>query len=277
MKYLRLLRLQDQHLAFFFAITPAITLKNYLGWIFWWAIAVTCLSIAIFVLNEIVDSQDTDKYSWNPVHINQKDFLNPQIVNLIIAAFSIIGLFIAFAVNLFWWALIYWLLGMLYSLKPIRFKNRFFFDIIVQLTAWITIPYVAPFAHLGLLKNAFIPAITFSSLIWSVIYPYQLADFVADKKAHLKATHIILGMKKSLYLGILFGTFGLLTFFFLQIYKTNSWLWLVVALTVYVLIRYFHWLKLNSLKQQTLSLQNYVKTIKPITYFSIPYALLFLI
>lgn len=274
MKYLRLLRLQDQYIQLGCAIASGIYL-NIKDWsILFWAIATTFFSFTAFMINELTDRQDVDINSWNSIHVQKNIKYNNWILAILFIIFSILGLYIAYLVNLFWWGFAMYLIGLFYSLKPIRLKGRLIFDIIAQLSVWWFIPFIAPISLHQNLSSALIFIITHSLLSWSIFYPYQLADFKADLKAGFKSTHIMLGLDKSLILGLLMGLAGLLIYFKLNMFQNYPWTVALMFLTVTAIYSYQKWLKIKSTESKLHSMQLYVVRFKPLTQLLLPYLLI---
>lgn len=273
MKYFRLLRIQDQYPQISSILAVGIILSQKSSWIILWALAAVFLSFPAFILNELTDREDTDKYSWNPIHIKKGDVIDLRIAWLMIVLFSLAGLIISYSINLFWWGFSLWSAGMAYSLKPVRLKNVFALDILAQLLLGVVIPFLAPFFHENTFTNTFALTLGMATFAWCVVWPYQLADFIADQKAGLRGTHIILGMKNSLILGAVFSFIAVATFFIAKIYLIAPWAWIFAPFVVYAVYKYFSWYKLNNLTKQISSMQLYVRRVKPATQLLVPYLL----
>lgn len=273
MKYLRLLRLEDQYLQFFIAIASGVFLRSRDNMIILWALAVTFFSFVAAIVNELTDQKDTDKHTWNPIHIKTEDRFTPLVICLMVVIFSVIGLILSYFTGLFWWGIAELVLGILYSLKPIRFKSKFGLDILAQACVFIIIPFIAPIAlyHHGILPWGLI--FTMTCLVIASAFPYQLADFSADLKAGLKGTHVVIGMKNSLLFGLSLSIAGLILFFIFSLDKSEPWLWALAGFTIYSLYRYLSWIKMSSLARQTASMQHFVKRVKPWSQLLVPYFL----
>lgn len=271
-KYLRLIRLQDQYLQFGCALAAGVFLgdKDRLFFV-WWAVAVTLISFSTFITNEMTDREDTDKNSWNKVHLQKTDQPNGLVVTLMWWTFSISGLLIAFGLGLFWWAVAMLVIGNVYSFKPIRLKARAAVDILAQLAVWWWIPFVAPvvyFARFDLSTWYFVISLT--GLIWGAYYPYQLSDYTADKKAGLFGTHIRLGMGGSWWLGMVALGFGFTSYFTLGVYSSQPWSLIFALFAVFALVHYYYWAKLPK-GQVEIAMQKYVRYTKPLSWIFVPY------
>lgn len=271
MKYIRLLRLPDQYIQFGAAVGSGLLLPTRHGWILWWAVATTLLSFVAFIINEMTDRHDTDRYSWNPIHADTPKRLDMRIVWLMIASSSLIGLVVSYGIGLLWWGIAMLVLGTAYSAKPIRLKARFGVDIAAQLLVWWVIPFVAPLWRSGLSGQHLSFILVFLGLIWLIFYPYQLADFTADRKAGLHATHTVLGMRNSLWLGLTLGTVGISGYILFAIYTYAIWSIAFVLLAFVSVASYFFWLTMTKIIDQEHSMQRYVAVIKPVTRLLVPY------
>lgn len=268
MRYVRLLRLPDQYIQFGAAIGAGLAAGVREPWVLWWAIASTLLSITAFIINELTDRQDVDHYSWNRIHV--KETLDMRVVAVLFLFFSIFGLVLALYIGLIWWALVTYIIGVLYSLKPIRLKARFGWDIAAQLAVWWVIPVLAVFWKAGFIPTGWPLLVATSPLFWSIFFPYVLADFAADQKGGLRGTHIVLGMRGSLVLGLALGFVGILLYSVFKVWTLMSWTMLLVAIEGYVLIKYISWFRMSSTVAQTASMQQTVRLVKPITQLLAP-------
>lgn len=246
--------------------------KDLSAWI--WIFATLLISTVAFMVNELVDREDVDKYSWNPVHIGHHQKLNMKIVWIILITLSFFGLYFAFLVGYFWWGIVMYVVSIIYSLNPIRLKRRFVLDIAAQTLVWVIIPFAAPaWRHFPLGQiSTFL--LVMCLVLWAEIFPYQLADYQADLKTGLRSTHIVLGMRASLTLGIFFAISGLVLFFIFKIYSFAFWSIPVIVINLYLFFRYLSWLKMQTIRGQTESMQEYVKFILPISRLLIPYLLI---
>lgn len=273
MKYFRLLRLEDQYLQFISALAAGVYLGSGDWLIFWWAIASTFLSFTAFIINEITDRHDSDKYSWNPVHVGRGS-LNMRVVGSMFLIFSVSGLVMSYRLGFLWWGLAIYVLGILYSLEPIRLKRRFGLDVAAQLCVWWILPFLAPVWAHG--NHAVILSIVIigSFLVWPIFFPYQLSDFVADQKAGFQNTHIQLGMFASLQFGYWLGIIGLILFGVFRMYILAWWMTPLVFMCFASLFLYRHWMRMSSVADQTSSMRQYVGFMKPLTQLLVPYFLI---
>jgi 4-hydroxybenzoate polyprenyltransferase len=263
MKYLRLIRLQDQYIQLSSALFAGIFIKDKSWMILIWAVAVTFLSFSAFIVNEVVDRRDTDRTSWNPEHSHFRDILDPRIVSVLFWACTTGGIILSSISGHLWWGMAIWAIGVMYSFPQIRFKGRFGFDCLAQLLVWWGLPFLAPvWGRID--KNILIAFVVITSMIiWSAFYPYQIADYKADKKTGLHATHVELGVKGSVWFGFLLGIIGVLLFFFFHLWTMVLWVILIFVFTPITLWNYGKWLRTDDNKILR-GMQEYIAWVKPI-------------
>jgi len=263
-KYIRLLRLQDQYLQFSSALFGGIFVHDRSWSILYWAVAVTFLSFSAFIVNEVTDRKDTDRYSWNKVHRYYGETLDSRIVWGIFWGFSLLGIGISTAIGYFWWGLATWVIGVFYSLKPIRLKGRFAWDVLAQLFVWWGLPFLASvWWRIDPYILASFIVIT-SMVVWSAFYPYQIADFQADKKAGLSNTHVQLGVKGSTWFGFLLGVVGIILFCAFRMWIWIGWVLPVFIFTPVTLGLYIQWLRMDRDSKILLGMQTYSTIAKPL-------------
>lgn len=276
MKYIRLFRLQDQYIQIGSIIAGAISIHLRSWYVVWWIVACTCLSIAAFILNEFTD-RDTDAESWNPAHsyMSHASF-NMGVVWSLFAFWTVIGLYLSSRLGLLWWAIAGYLIAVFYSLKPVRLKGVYIIDEVAQMLAVIVLPFLAILWRTANHDLALAFIITSSLLIWSAFFPYEIADYAADKKAGLKNTHVVLGVRNSLRLGLVVEGIGLLLYGLFAIYHWA--LWTVPALPVLVVVAgmYIWWLRMDSDEKVLHSIQKTMRVYKPLTMLFIPYLVIVL-
>lgn len=266
-KYVRLLRLQDQYVTLGGAIAAGVYLGTRASWIIIWAIACTCISIGSFILNELIDRTDVDTRSWNPIHIRQP--INIRIGWGLFVLFTCAGLVLSYVNSMFLWALLMAVWYGLYSMPPVRFKAVFGWDILTQIGAGWIIPFGVPIL---LYHQDWFIILATCLLGWPIILPYQLADFTADKLAGFHSTHVVIGIRNSLRLGLLFAAVGTLLFVAGGGLVNAPWLAaLLVLAAISVYLTLFQWLKLSSILKQESAFRSYWYWMKPVTQLLLPY------
>lgn len=273
-KYIKILRFKDQPPQVVFALMPLLIATGNPAWIYQWVAAMFILSLNAFAINELVDREDVDKFSWNPIHIGTKEKLDKKIVWAIMIVLSVIGLWICAKIGLFWEGFAMNLIGILYSLKPFRFKSRYVLDVLAQFLVWGVIPFFSPMMKMGVLSQYWNLVLVLGLILWSAFYPYQLADMSADRKAKIRGTHVLLGMKNSLYLCFLMLVSGLVCYFYFGFHRSEVWSLFFLVSGIYTLAYYIYWMRLKKEKDQEKSMQEYAEMIKYVYWLAVPYLLI---
>ncbi len=237
-----------------------------------WAVASTLLSVVAFMVNELVDRHDTDKYSQNTIHVSAREHNHTSVVAGIVVVFSSVALWFSYSVGLLGWALLMFVICILYSLKPIRLKGVFGLDLATQTVASLVIPFVAPLIQYGHFdRGVFLVALSLSLPVTAGFLLYQLCDIAGDRKAKLSCTHVVLGEQKSLVLGFILCVVGVLLFLF--VWKL-VWLWVFVPFSIVTAGYYWVALKKASQKAKIAVCLSYRHTMKPIARLLLPYFLM---
>lgn len=274
-KYIRLMRLQDQYTTVGGALAAGIYLNTREPWIVVWAISCTFISIGTFILNELIDRQDVDTRSWNPIHIGKQTPIQHTVALILVAGFTVTGLALSISINMFWWALLMAVWYGLYSLPRVRLKTVFLWDIVTQIGAGWIIPFGVPILITRTFASDWMIIIATSALGWAIILPYQLADFTADTTIGFRSTHVVLGIQKSLIVGVLSGTIGILLFVFGGGLMYAPWIGAMVFLTaisMYLMI--FQWRGITSVVKQELAFRRYWRFMKPLSQSLLPYVII---
>lgn len=237
-KFFKILRLPEQTVSLVPFLFGALDAGFHdLQTLFFLSLGLLLVSVSFFVINEYVDSFDTDQDNFRKDH----DF------NFLMNKKLILGLFFVLAISgslIFIWYHQYFPLililffGIFYSVPPIRFKARFPWDMIAPLIAWGVIPYSLAFSLAGLPYENIISVASVSFALFGI--PMQgihyLADAETDKKAGLLNFCTVMGYKNFLRLIDKIAIGGLLGFIYL-IYRHESWwYWPVILASVYELL-----------------------------------------
>jgi len=273
-KYLRLLRLPDQYIQAFSALAAGLYLGTREWSIVWWAVAATFLSFTAFIVNKMSDEQDTDRYSWNPIHTFHKEHWNMTVVWSLFAIFSAAGLWVSTLVGLFWWGFAVWIIGILYSAKPIRLKGRVVFDVLAQLAVWWIIPFLAPVWAAGDHTNGVWFTLIMAFLIWFEFYPYQIADLAADRKAGLRNTHVLLGWRRSLSLGLILGIIGIVLYILFGLYRSAPWTMPPMIIPIIEFYLYVCWMRESRETSALQSIQRAVRVLQRVGQLLLPYVII---
>ncbi len=223
-KYLKLLRLPQQSIALVPLLFGALDAKYY-NWSVLTSIAigVFLISISHFVINEYVDSQDTDQFNER----NKTDLNHRQHKNIIFAIYiflTIAGSAIFLYYHLYIALALYLFFGNFYSIKPLRFKANFPWDMIAPAIAWGAVPYSIAFTLNHLPYEAMVSVASVSGLLFGfgMQAVHYLADGQADKKAGIKNWCTVLGYKNFLRIVDKVAIASLMGFVYL-VYRHESW------------------------------------------------------
>lgn len=155
-------------------------------------------NLLIYGVNDLSD-QDTDKF--NSKKGEKEILLQSRMVKTLKIAVLIsllLGVALLFIEGTRLWLVAFLLLGVFYSLPPVRFKMRPFLDSLSNIF------YVFP-AFIGFSLNAtfaYNPLVLIPAFIWPVVMHLYSAipDIEADKKAGLNTTAVLLGKNFSLWI-----------------------------------------------------------------------------
>lgn len=195
------------------------------------------LSIGSFVINEFVDSFDTD--STNSRKERVFDFSKNKKTSLVIFAllnlagggiFIYFGLYIPLFVFLFF--------ATFYSAPPVRFKGRFPWDMIAPLIAWGGVPYSLGFSLSGLPYESIISVASLTMVCFGI--PMQgihyLADAQDDSRAGLQNWCTVLGYRNFLRVIDKFAIAGLVGFMYLLYRHESWWYYPIILASIYELL-----------------------------------------
>ncbi|HKY73851.1 MAG TPA: UbiA family prenyltransferase [Patescibacteria group bacterium] len=267
-RYVRLLRLQDQYIQIGSVFAGALFSGLHVSYIWQWMFSLTLISCAAFVLNEWVDRNDTDIHSWNPIHVREK--LDKKIVWSLIGGLTLAGLLLSIPIHMSLWAIAFSIATIGYSLPPFRMKNIPILDVLAQVVGWIIIPFLSILWCCSNRMDAVLFSIFLACISWGITYPYVLADYSADLKAKLRGTHVLLGFRPTLFLTIIFivvGNAGLLIRRSIPQYPWVVFFSLLSIVSAFLCIR---WLRISSRKTSEEEMQRYSRFMKPITQLIVP-------
>lgn len=185
-------------------------------------------STAGFVINEYIDSFDTDKFSAD-TRSSKDGKLNRNIVLTLLIGLTLLSFFFFWLSGLtgFLIGLAIYALMQIYSLPKIRLKNSKYFDVLDQIVAWGILPYLAPFFITGS-PIAWLPLVFMLLFLTGASAIAPIIDISGDKQGGLVNTTVFWGYKKSLTLCFfsLYSSFIICLFF---IYTHQyPWYWLML-------------------------------------------------
>lgn len=195
-----------------------------------------CIFFSSFLINELVDSYDTDKF--NPER--DKAITNHGVPrNFTIFAFvitSILGIIILTFLNLFWAAIGGFLLLVAYSLPPIRIKSRPILDLVAVTIGFVVLPYISYFfvSSQPITWHEPLVLLFFTCGFFAIDLVAEGADLIADKKAGLLTTAVMLGERNNL-LVISFLALSSVIFGVLAIILTGHWWYFYIVVMMFFL------------------------------------------
>lgn len=155
-----------------------------------------------FLVNELVDSYDVDKFNPERGKAITKHGVSR---NFTLAAFilmSVLGVGILAGINLPWTGLAAFLILFFYSAPPLRLKSWPFLELAVVTLGCALLAYISYYLLVGQLFTwkEWLIILFFSAGFPAIQLVNEAADFWADKKANIKTTAVFLGEKKNLQL-----------------------------------------------------------------------------
>lgn len=195
------------------------------------------LSISFFVINEYVDSFDTDQ--TNPRKDAGFNFRKHR--NIVLGIFVLLALsgsLIFASYGLFLPLVFFLFFGIFYSVPPLRFKGKFPWDMIAPLIAWGAVPYSLPFSLAGLPYSSIISVASLSMASFGIVMQgiHYLADAEEDKKAGLQNWCTVLGYKNFVRVIDKFAIAGLLGLLYLLYRHESFWYYPMILASIYELL-----------------------------------------
>lgn len=166
---------------------------------------------SIYIINFYSDAKcDSESKVSKDIKMSQQPFasgsISPKIGLLYAIMLMVIGLLLAIKINVVFFvvSLYTWIILTIYSLPPIRLKERVFGDIFANSTTAGAASYIAGYTLFRDVTTISIyPIIWLTLLVASTYLLTVLIDFEDDKKSGLKTTAIVLGVKKAVNISII--------------------------------------------------------------------------
>jgi len=153
-----------------------------------------------FSINECFDTEEDklSEFKKNPIARGEIDYKKAFVFSLSLA-FLGMALSLYFGINYFLFYFTTIILSFFYSAPPLRFKNRFLFDIFSHGLFFGSFLFFLPFFTFNSGINNIYYLFGLSIFCYSLIFEMknQISDYESDKKAGLKTTACVLGLKKS--------------------------------------------------------------------------------
>ncbi len=170
------------------------------------------LGCGFFALDSYFDIE-TDKF--NPRKKSLPHILDSGLLPRWVAIFSTIMFFATGIILSIFVSIIHFILaiigsfaGVLYTTPPFRFKGRFLLDILINVLAFGVIGSIygwliyASFTDLSSVYGWFVVPLC-SVLTFIIVFPTPMIDYECDKKANIRSTVVIMGLKNYTKLGII--------------------------------------------------------------------------
>lgn len=235
---LKVLRLPEQTVSlvpFLFGVLDT-GLSNYQT-MFFVGLGLLLLSISFFIINEYVDSFDTDTGNTRKDH-TFNFFNNRTIILILYGLFTLSGALIFIYYHLYLPLIVLLFFGNFYSIPPLRFKARFPWDMIAPMISWGVIPYSLAFSLTGLPLEAMVSVASVSFALFGI--PMQgihyLADAEYDKKAGINNFCTVMGYRNFLRLIDKIAIGGLLGLTYLVYRHERWWYYPVIIACIYELL-----------------------------------------
>ncbi len=190
-----------------------------------------------FSINNCFDVEEDklNRSKKNPVASGELDFRNALLFS---ALLSVSGVILAtfFGLKVFLFYIILTLLSFFYSSPPLRFKSRFLLDIISHGLFFGSLLFFLPFVVFHSEITFLHYLLAFSIFYLSVILELRnhIEDYESDKKAGLKTTACILGLKNAKRLTKILAVF--FPFILSPIFLSQYILLFFVLTTLYLII-----------------------------------------
>lgn len=201
--YFRLLRLAGWKGYFFITSLGFLLSRGFLNPFF--DILLFFLTIALYLgfsfsINECFDTEEDklNELKKNPIAMGEIEYRNALVFSLSLA-FLGTALSLYFGINYFLLYLATILLSFFYSAPPLRFKNKFLLDFISHGLFFGAFLFFLPFFafYTEIISTYYLLGL--SIFCYSLIFEMknQISDYETDKKAGLKTTACVLGLKKT--------------------------------------------------------------------------------
>lgn len=195
-----------------------------------------------FLINELVDSFDTDKFNPEREKGITKHGVSRRLTLAAFIACAVAGLLFLTWSGLAWVGLAGFLVLFIYSAPPLRLKSRPFIELAAVTVGCALLPYIAYYLLVDVpftWKEALI-LLFFATGFPAIQLVNEGADFLADKQAKITTTVIFLGEKKNLIL-IQILSFACVTTGLLATIVTGHWWYLYIIAAIFFLFTAAQW------------------------------------
>jgi len=166
-------------------------------------IAFTLLIGSIYIVNQISDREsdlENDKLFFIPKAIISVKTAIAETMLLIIGSFTISLIFLSFRFTLV--LILSLLLGLLYSLEPVRLKKRAVLDVLANSLGNGILNTLAGWIAVGGDLNGIVVLIPYPFAVASVHLATTLADIEGDSKNSLNTSGVVMGARRGMLLSL---------------------------------------------------------------------------
>lgn len=195
-----------------------------------------------FLINELVDSFDTDKFSPEREKGITKHGVSRRLTLAAFIVCAVTGILLLTWSGLAWVGLVGFLILFIYSAPPLRLKSWPFVELAAVTFGCALLPYIAYYL---LTNSPFTWREALILLFFATGFPaIQLvnegADFLADKQAKITTTVVFLGEKKNLILIQILSFICIITGLLATI-VTGHWWYLYIIAIIFFLFTAARW------------------------------------
>jgi geranylgeranylglycerol-phosphate geranylgeranyltransferase len=199
-----------------------------------------CLSIgftafSIYALNDVCDEEiDRINKSNRPISSGR---LGKAEALALVSVFSAIGIFLASAVNptVLMFVLIYLLLGVAYSVDPLRLKKGLFAN--VCMASGVAVSILAGASVVQITDRVLFGTVAMFFFVWSCGSGKDMKDVEGDRLMHIKTLPVIIGERKTMFMFTINSVLSFSIFFFgylFNFFNPSYLLLLILALIRYM-------------------------------------------
>jgi geranylgeranylglycerol-phosphate geranylgeranyltransferase len=195
------------------------------------ATAMTLSAFAIYALNDICDTKiDAINASERPLPSGRVTLTEAKTLTIVLFATSLLAA-ASVSMNVFFFTILFSILGITYSVPPIRFKDGLFANVCWGLGIAVTILGGASVATIN--TNAIVAAFALAFLTAGCGLTKDLKDIIGDKAQNIHTIPIVLGEKRSINLMTITSIIGFPIFFINMLFsKINIAYMAIIGFTI---------------------------------------------
>lgn len=189
-----------------------------------------------FLINELVDSYDTDKLNPEREKGITKHGISRKFMVIAFLATSLSGVFLLHLINLTWVALIGFTILFTYSAPVVRIKAKPFLELAFVTIGCALLPYLSYYILAGapITWTVWLTLLFFATGFPAIQLVNEGADYLADKKAGIFTTAVFLGERNNLILMATLSVIGAISGL-ATIIVTGHWWYLYIVAVIFFL------------------------------------------